>query len=57
MMLGIAAVIAALAVCVHCDVYTSMNDMHTLLDTEREVIRTVENYIITQEERLQQLRR
>ena len=56
-MLGIAAVIAALAVCVHCDVYTSMNDMHTLLDTEREVIRTVENYIITQEERLQQLRR
>uniref|UniRef100_A0A2P2I4Y7 procollagen-proline 4-dioxygenase n=1 Tax=Hirondellea gigas TaxID=1518452 RepID=A0A2P2I4Y7_9CRUS len=39
------------------DVFTSMSDMHTLLETEGEVIRTMENYVASQEARLLQLRR
>lgn len=39
------------------DVFTSMSDMHTLLHTEEEVIRTMENYIATQEARLHRLRK
>ena len=39
------------------DVFTSMSDMHTLLYTEGELIRTVETYIAAQEARLHRLRR
>lgn len=39
------------------DVFTSMADVSKLIKTEGEMIRTVENYITAQEERLQKLKR
>ncbi|XP_047740671.1 prolyl 4-hydroxylase subunit alpha-1 [Hyalella azteca] len=42
---------------VMADVFTSMTDMHTLLDTESEIIRTMEDYITTQEAKLVKLRK
>ena len=39
------------------EVFTAMTDVSQLLKTEGEMIRTVENYIIAQEERLGKLRR
>ncbi|RXG58866.1 Prolyl 4-hydroxylase subunit alpha-1 [Armadillidium vulgare] len=41
---------------IKADVYTSMAHMSRLLTTEGEMIRTVENYITAQEERLQKLK-
>lgn len=42
---------------IKADVYTSMAHMSRLLTTEGEMIRTVENYITAQEERLQKLKK
>ncbi|KAF2356993.1 Prolyl 4-hydroxylase alpha-subunit N-terminal [Trinorchestia longiramus] len=50
-------VFAFLAWHVRADVFTSMSDMHTLLDTESEIIRTMEDYITTQEAKLLKLRK
>ena len=51
--------VVLLCVCltVGADIYTSMSEMHYLLDTEAEMLRTMDSYILTQEERLKKLRR
>ena len=38
------------------EVFTAMTDMSHLLTTEGEMIRTVENYILAQEKRLERMK-
>ncbi|XP_076051189.1 prolyl 4-hydroxylase subunit alpha-1 [Oratosquilla oratoria] len=41
----------------NAEVFTSMTDMSHLLHTESEMIRTLENYIVAQEERIRKMKR